>query len=331
MLIPPIYRLTPKIVEFLQSIEASREVVDAISIPSEVENNIRRQSHLKSSLFSARIEGNPLTLADLTSSSKTLQKLEVLNISKGLDYVYKRSSNQIKIGDILKWHEIIMDKLPAAKGKFRNEQNAIFNSAGIAVYMPPPPSYISKELERLLKYISGSKEKIGPIKACLAHFVFEKVHPFLDGNGRVGRLLLQKVLISEGYGMKGILAFEEYVDNHRSDYYRALEEPEKDTTDYLLFMLEAIATSARKTKELILQKQKPEIEDFMLPRRAEILRIIKDHRLMSIDQLHRRFLAVNIRTLRYDLKKLQDQNLIIKRGTTKGVYYQITSDDIDGV
>ena len=65
------------------------------------------------------------------------------------------------------------------------------------------------------------------------------------------------------------------------------------------------------------------IEDTLLPRRLEILNIIKDHKLIQFNDIKRRFWGINDRTLRYDLKKLTETGLIIKRGVTKGVFYQI--------
>jgi Fic family protein len=199
---------------------------------------------------------------------------------------------------------------------------AIFNSAGIAIYMPPPPRLVAATIEKLVKYINSPKERFIPIRASLAHYSFEKIHPFLDGSGRVGRLLMQKILFQGGYGMKGLLPIEEYLDNHRSEYYRALDEPEKDVTDYLIFMLTAISETAREAKDMVLTKQKAEIEDYLLPRRAEIMRLVKEQKLVNFDQIKRRFGRVNARTLRYDLKKLQEQGLIRKLGTTRGVYYK---------
>lgn len=77
MLIPPKFQITPKIVQFLNSTEGSKAVIDAITIPPEIETNIRRQSSLKSSLFSARIEGNTLTLDEvLNKPSKDQKRLE---------------------------------------------------------------------------------------------------------------------------------------------------------------------------------------------------------------------------------------------------------------
>ena len=101
-----------------------------------------------------------------------------------------------------------------------------------------------------------------------------------------------------------------------------LEEPEKDATDYVIFMLSAIEETARKSKELVLVKKEADASDYLLPRRAELVAIIREHKLINFDQIRRRFLKVNERTLRYDLKKLQDQGFIRKRGATRGVYYE---------
>lgn len=323
MIIPPKYFLTPKISELLGSIQACKEVIDSIEIPLEVETNIRRQSILKSSLFSARIEGSNLTLDDLQNKSSTSQKkIEVFNILKALNLILGEQGKNITVKQTLELHEIAMNNLSENLGKFRTEVSAIFNSAGIAIYMPPPPSQIQFLIEKLLKFINSDKERFVPIKACLSHFVFEKIHPFLDGNGRVGRLLLQSILHKGGYGMKGTLSLEEYLDSHRSLYYGGLENSEENVTDYLEFMLEAISIAAQNAKNRIMQKKEFEAEDFLLPRRSEILNIIKDHKIVNFDQIRRRFFAVNERTLRYDLKKLIDGGFIIKRGTTKGVYYQ---------
>lgn len=340
MLIPPKYNLTPKISQFLQSIEAAKEVINSANIPPELELNIRRQSSLRSSLFSARIEGNTLTLNELPKvSSKDQKKAEVFNILKALNWVQSRKYKQslkrslrsrykdITLVDILNLHKTTMQGLVETMelGKTRTSIEAIFNKSGIAIYLPPRPSQVIPLMQKLIIFSNSSKETFVPVRACLAHYTFEKIHPFVDGNGRVGRLLLQMVLLKGGYGMKGLAAIEEFLDLHRADYYHALEDSEKDVTDYLEFMLEAIAASCEEAKQQILAKNKIDLEDLLLPRRVEILNIIKDHKIINFNSIKRRFLSVNERTLRYDLKYLMNQGLIKKRGTTKGVWYQISA------
>lgn len=328
MLIPPKYILTPKITQLLQSIEASKEVINSIKIPIELQTNLRRKSTLKSSLFSARIEGNTLRMEDIPKTSAKSRKIkEIFNILKALNWINERGLKKISLKDILKLHLMVMGNLVEKQdlGKLRTDVGAIFNSAGIVIYLPPRPSLIPPLTEKLVGYINSHKEGFVPIKAALAHYIFEKIHPFLDGNGRVGRLLLQAVLQKEGYGMKGILPVEEYLDNNRSEYYGVLETTDKDVTPYLEFILEAIQHSAEQVKEQFMEKDKIKIEDLLLPRRAEILNIIKEQGMVNFDSIRRRFLGVNERTLRFDLKKLVDSSLIKKRGTTKGVYYEILS------
>ncbi len=325
MLIPPKYTLTPEISQLLSSIEASRAVIESIDIPKEVEMNIRRSSSLKSSLFSARIEGNTLTLDDISGrSGKDIEKIEIFNILKALNSISDKSSKRLTINDIKNYHKIVMKGLvgESGLGQFRKEVSAIFNSGGIAVYMPPPPSQVMSLTESLLKFVNSEKEQFVPIRACLAHYIFEKIHPFLDGNGRIGRLLIQVVLHKSGYGMKGLLPIEEYLDTHRSGYYEVLENKESDVTDYLEFMLRAIAHTADKARQQISMKKEFAPEDSLLPRRSEILNVIRDHKMVNFDQIRRRFMRVNERTLRYDLKKLTDAGYIKKLGNTKGVYYE---------
>lgn len=325
MLIPPKYTLTPKIMQLLSSIEASREVINSVQIPPAIEQNIRRVSTLKSSLFSARIEGNTLTLEELSStSSREQKKREVFNILKALNWIRSRGSRDLSLNDVLKIHSMVTAGLAETEnqGKFRREVSAIFNAQGYAVYMPPPPKLVPALINKLLKFVNSPKEQFIPIRATLAHFAFEKIHPFMDGNGRTGRLLIQAILERGGYGMKGLVSLEEYLDNHRSLYYQVLEDKDRDTTEYLEFMLEALSVTAEKAREEVLKKQQTEASDYLLPRRGEIYNIIKEHKLVNFDMLRRRFAKINERTLRFDLKKLADQGLIRKLGSTRGVYYE---------
>lgn len=268
MLIPPNYFLTPKVSKLLSQIEASKEIVESISIPAEVEQNIRRKSILKSSIFSARIEGNPTTLDDFHKlSPKDIRKVEITNILRAVNWINQRSPGDITIKDILALHSYVMKGIDFDElGKFRSKHEGIFSLGGVVIYHAPPPSLISKLIGRLIKFINSDKETFVPIKAILAHFIFEKIHPFADGSGRVGRLLMLMVLVKSGYGFKGILTFEEKVDKKREVYYKMLEEPERDVTDYLEFMLEILVEASSETKKWVLEKQNFEASDLLLPR-----------------------------------------------------------------
>jgi Fic family protein len=330
MLIPPKYFLTASIGKLIADIEANKEVVDSITTPHEVEQNLRRKSTLASSLFSARIEGNSTTLDDYSRlPSRDQKRIEINNILKAINWIFERSARDITVKDILTLHSIALKGIEYEElGRFRKKHEGIFTPSGIIVYHAPPPSQIEKLMDRLTKYANSDKETFAPIRAVVAHYIFEKIHPFTDGSGRVGRLLLLMVLAKSGYGFKGILPFEEMIDKHRETYYKMLEEPERDVTNYVEFMLETIRDASSSTKKSILQKEAPQAADYLLPRRAEIFTIVKEQKMVNFDQLRRRFIKVNERTLRYDLKKLQDAGLIRKLGTTKGVYYEVVGNAI---
>ncbi len=328
MLIPPQYKVTPEILELISKIEANRIYFSSRELPVQVKEKIQRVSILKSSLFSARIEGNPLSLEEIdTDPSEDVKKIEIFNILKAVEFIDRniKVGQEISAEEILKLHSIVMTDLFSQLGVFRQEMGAIFNSAGVAVYLSPPPKEIPVLLKKLLKYINSGEEKFPLISVFISHLVFEKIHPFIDGNGRVGRLLVFAILKSKNWHFEVSIPFEEYLDEHKSDYYYYLDIGLKEPEEYLIFMLNAFLDQTEKTKKLLEDEISKKETLFLPPRQEEMLNIIKDHQVMSFDGIKRRFLKVPERTLRYDLKKLLDLNLIEKSGVTKGNYYRAKS------
>jgi len=232
------YHKTSNIETNLVKIEVAKRIIDLLPTLPHIEEFLRRRSLLKSSLFSAKIEGNKLQLPKLI-----------------------------------------------------------------------------RELIAIIK-----KREHAAIKAAIAHFVFEKIHPFLDGNGRVGRLISTFILKNSGYGFRELVVLEEYLSNHREEYYDLLAVPKKDITDFVEFFTEAVARSAEKAVDE-LQETKEDAKDSLLPRRQEILAIIKDHKMVSFNFIKRRFQKVPDSSLHYDIKTLINKAFIKKLGTTRGALY----------
>lgn len=324
MKIPPEYQLIPEIFELLSKIEANRLFLSSLKTSPEIKEKIERQSLLKSSLYSARIEGNPLSFGDLDISSEERKKSEIFNILKAIKFINKNIKKKSKITKklILNLHKIIFEKISTG-GFFRKEMGAIFNQAGVAVYVSPPPTEIDKLITLLLNYINSNKERFPLICAFISHLVFEKIHPFIDGNGRVGRLFVLAILKSKNFDFSLHIPFEEYLDEHKDEYYYFIDKGFGKTNDYLTFMLKSFLEETEKVKDLVLKKPKEKKALLLPPRQEEIYRIIKDHPLIPFDSIKRRFLKVPPRTLRYDLKKLVEKKLVVKIGKTKGSYYQI--------
>lgn len=246
------------------------------------------------------------------------EKKEVFQIYEAMKFA-RSFKGEATIEFICKLHEIVMDGLTSELGRFRSEPSAIFNTAGVAIYVAPPPQKIKRLMLEFIDYINSSELEIS--HAPIGHFVFEKIHPFLDGNGRVGRVLMNWQLQKQGYGFAGLIALEEYLENNRDSYYSTLNILGNDITEFVEFILETISESAQKVILELQKKEEEKPEDILLPRRAEVLSIIREHQVVTFDQIHRRFLSINSRTLHYDLQDLARKNLIRKRGTTRGVVY----------
>jgi Fic family protein len=325
MQIPPKYTISDEMLSFISQIEAERLFFSSLNLKGAIKENIQRVSLLKSSLFSARIEGNSLKLSDFDFGNETEgeSKAEIFNIVEAESYIDKNLREKFLTKNILAdLHSLVLKDISPDAGQFRTEVSAIFNLAGVAVYIPPPPARVGKLLDDLLTYIN-LQGKFPLITAFLAHLVFEKIHPFLDGNGRVGRLLISAILKSKDWDFSFTVPFEEYLDEHKDEYYFHLSNGMENADSYLEFMLRAFYEQIKKIKDQIDEEKNKEANLFLPPRQEEILNIIKDQIIVSFDMIHRRFMQVPPRTLRYDLKKLCDRKLIEKSGETRGRYYRI--------
>jgi len=321
------YKDTEEIKKLLIDIEATKLVFNQISTTPEIEDDIRRQSLLHSAVYSARIEGNTLNIdqvKNINLHTKNDQKLEIFNILSTHRYVHHLPSSQTLTLDLIKEiHSRIMHHLNYLAGKFRQEPWAIFNSAGYVIYLAPTPLKIPQLMNEYVAYLSGLK--FHPcIVSAFAQFVFEKIHPFADGNGRTGRLISVFLLQQSGYDFRHLLSLEEYIDKHREIYYDTLES-ETDITGFVKFFLQSILNSSQNILQKIHHSQTaPAKNSPGLPlRRQEILNIVQDHPFCSFNFISRRFPAINPKTLHYDLKQLINLGLLQKIGVSRGVTYKI--------
>ncbi|MBI3282514.1 Fic family protein [Candidatus Curtissbacteria bacterium] len=320
------FKKTDKISKLLTEIEALRIVFETLPTLPHAEENLRRETLLKSSLFSARIEGNPLTLeqASLIARSvpkRDIAKVEIFNLMRAYKYVYTgKIPKKVTTKFICGLHETAMRGLTTDSGRFRDGPGAIFNQAGVAIHLAPSHFKLSGLLKELVNMANRPLFST-PVNAAIIHFLFEKIHPFGDGNGRVGRLLSAYVLQNGGYGFKGLVSFEEFIDKNRQTYYQTLE-PANGTTSFVEFFLESVTVQARSALDQLKERRDELPEETLLPRRREILNIIKDHPYCSFDAIRRRFPIVNPKTLHYDLNKLQRQGFVQKVGVSRGSVYK---------
>src|SRR3989344_4389565 len=162
MQIPPSYKVSPEILDLISKIEANRIYLSLKKLSVQIKEKIQRVSILKSSLYSARIEGNPLTLEEIDIlPSDEQKKIEILNILKAVEFIDRniKAGQEISEKEILKLHAVGMTDLFSHQGVFRQEMGAIFNSAGVAVYLSPPPNQIPPLLKKLFANINSRDEK----------------------------------------------------------------------------------------------------------------------------------------------------------------------------
>ena len=119
------------------------------------------------------------------------------------------------------------------------------------------------------------------------------------------------------------MPFEQYLDEHRNDYYHFLGLDRQDVTEFVEFYLAALLTQAKASLKAAHESGKPDTYAHLLPRRGEIMNILHDHKMISFDFLARRFRAVPTRTLHNDVSQLIKAGLIQKMGSTKGVVYTV--------
>lgn len=323
MEIPLEYVLTQDMLRLIASIEVKRAALGKIQIPQNLIGNLQRKSLLKSSLFSAKIEGNSLDISDIDNLNRFnpefRERIEIENILSGFSFIKVKKDN-IDIDFILDLDRIVMKSLTDSLGVIRREPSAIYNQSGFPVYIPPKPSQLQELLLKLFAYVNQKDSENILIKAFVSHISFEKIHPFLDGNGRVGRLLLQAILLKGGYSFNGLISIEEILNERKEEYYAYLDK--NDATSFIEFMLELLEVQVQKALEELSVKEYKK-EDLLLPRRKEILDIIRDHEVVSLDFIARRFYKVSDRMIRYDLEKLEKSGYVIKLGATRGAMYRI--------
>jgi Fic family protein len=218
----------------------------------------------KEAVLSSQIEGTQATLVDLLtfeaqqgagpSDSPTPDVEEICNYLGALTYaraqLAKPKGLPLSMRLLNQTHQRLMDGVRGADklpGEVRRSQNWIGGSRpGNAVYVPPPPHALAKLLSTFEKYIHA-KDKLPPlVRAGLLHVQFETIHPYLDGNGRIGRLLVTLLLDHWKLLTKPPLYLSLFFKRHRDDYYRHLDAVriDGDWEGWLDFFLDGVATIA---------------------------------------------------------------------------------------
>jgi len=230
---PYSFNLTPSIVRHLQAIERAREAVRLTVLPLATAEMLRMQAHIRSTHYSTRIEGNRLTLKEteqvvhlrqmFPGRERDVQEVERYYAALQQMEKWAEGGQSITEERICKLHAILYSGRRARPTPYRDGQNVIRESNGQIVYMPPEASDVPGLMNELVQWINAANEELPiPIIAGVAHYQFETIHPFFDGNGRTGRMLATWILYQGGYDLGKFYALEEFYADDLPAYYEAL-------------------------------------------------------------------------------------------------------------
>ena len=320
----PPFTITPKILNLVSEIT---EIVTKLEMfEFNIDLKLRRVNKIKTITATLQIEGNTLTEEKVTAileGKRVLGNVKEISEVKGAIALYENIDkfDYKNLDDLLKAHKILMQDLLKNAGSFRSSNVGVGNISEI-VHIAPPAKQIPILMRDLFDWL---KSDIHPlIKSSVFHYEFEFIHPFIDGNGRIGRFWQTLIL----YNWKNIFAFlptESIIRDSGKKYYKAIEDSSLsgNSTPFIEFMLEAILKTCKNSLKDI--KNVPKNDPLNVPKnRVEnILQLIKQNNKITIDEIANR-LNVSSRTIKRDITKLKEQNKL-KRVGKKGGYWIVLS------
>lgn len=241
-----ILTLTQKIAQNIGAI--SGEMLDVPSI------TLRKQNNIKTIQASLAIEGNSLSIEHITDIFEEKRvvgpKQEIIEVKNALQiYQAFDKLNPLSIKDLLYAHRVLMADLIEAKGRWRSSNVGVFDGSKVS-HMAPQAKRVSVLMKELFEYLKKDSQTPWLIKACIFHYELEFIHPFLDGNGRMGRLWQQLLLTQENQLFK-YLPVEEMIKDSQKEYYQVLGECDRsgDSTAFIEYALTQILKSLEKYRK----------------------------------------------------------------------------------
>lgn len=320
----PPFEITSKIIELISNIS---EKIGEINY---LQNNpyhirLRKENRIKTIHSSLAIENNSLSLKQITAIIDGKHVLgnpneikEVKNSIQAYDLLL--SLNPYNEKDLLKAHKLMMQDLVEISGKYRTDGVGIFDGAKV-VHLAPPANRVSELMFDLFKWLKESD--VHPlIKSCVFHYEFEFIHPFQDGNGRMGRLW-QTVILKEWKEIFAWLPVETLIKENQKEYYNVLgtSDSEANSTKFIEFMLSLILN----TIEEIIETEKKVTQKVTVKvtvNQQKIIDAIKKNPYVTQEQLAD-IVGIARKNIIANMKKLQTNGLIKRIGADKNGYWMV--------
>lgn len=246
----PPFHMTDKIMNLVADVS---EQIGRIKVLSHgnVNPHLRKENRIRTIHSSLAIEHNSLSLEQVTAVVNGKHILgnpnEIREVKNAYDtYEMMLVLNPYSVKDLLKAHKMMMKDLIPENGKFRSGGVGVFDG-DVVVHMAPPASLVPGEIQDLFAWYK--KSEIHPlIRSAIFHYEFEFIHPFADGNGRMGRMW-HSLLLGRWNEIFYWLPVEELIRSRQQEYYNALNKSdrESDSSTFVEFMLEILLDTLRET------------------------------------------------------------------------------------
>lgn len=340
----PQFTLNFRILNILSSIERLYGKLQAEKLIPSLSLRLSQENQILATHYSTSIEGNPLSPQDVTNVvlgdqiPTTKSEKEVKNyfeiITKLPEYV--REKTPISVAFTEKLHKTLMKGIEMdSLGKVRNGPVFVGHRTELEIVVKHnPPFHTEKEIKNALSdlyaWLAEEKELHPLIKAAIFHHQFAYIHPFFDGNGRLGRILTTYFLLSEHYEVSKYFVIDDYYDIDRHLYSDVLHSADTgDKTSWIEYFLEGIATSLQgaigridELKHHHLERIEGEKRVLVTPREEEVLQIVINKKAIKTSDIEKAF-SVTRQQAHALLSSLVSKKLLKKYGSTKMSYYKL--------
>ena len=342
----PKFIISNKILRNIGTIEASKEIIDHAPLLPYYEREFRKDALVRTVHYGTHIEGNELDLAQaqkvleggqVVARERDIQ--EVINYRRAMEFVgsLQTDKKDIDADLILELHKLTTEKILENEkaGIFRKTNVVIKNSvSGEVSFRPPDAIKIPYLISDFLAFLNSLEARdIHPVlKAGIVHYEIVRIHPFVDGNGRVARALSTLILFQEGYDIRHFFSLEEYFDNDAVSYYAAIktaDDKDGELTGWLEYFTLGLSIELSKIRDKIEQisrdvqfKQKLGGKPILLTdRQLKIIEYVQKTGFLQNKAFPLLFPMVSEDTILNELKGLLKSGILRKRGVTKGAKY----------
>jgi len=343
----PKYQISDLTLKFLTQISEYRTIIVHAKLIPQWELNLRKEALLRSTHASTSIEGNSLSIEEVTDlligrdvTALVKDKKEVLNYLQALEELNsltQKKKTHLENKDILQLHRtitagVLKDK--THEGNYRSGKQYVLlrnRASGEVTFLPPPTDQVMRLMSDLIDWINENQNStLNPVvEAAIAHYEFVRIHPFLDGNGRTARMLATLILIRRSFDTNRFFALDDFYNSDRSRYYqmlRSVHQDEYDLTHWLEYFCEGVAVSMKAVKEKIERlgnKQKRVSSDTQIALNFEQVRVVEfATRNGSIQNKQvRELLKVSNKKAYQLLQKLIALNVLTAQGAGRNAHY----------